>query len=188
MQSSLFGVAPALGVTGLSTTEVSVEGKVPSDVFEVVVRIWVKAGIAAGQFKITPNDVFAEMARGVEDVAMILQTLGKEAPASADASTTRYKPKDVFQMALDTRRVLNSVRESLKETTVEVPSLPADYRVRPLDVFLQSQIILAELNLIKSALGQKHATPQGTAVKRKSPTDCWVLVSRIRDLAGTVKK
>ena len=55
--------------------------------------------------------------------------------------------------------------------TIPVPD-PPEYEVRPRDVFLQTQIIIAELNLLKKRLNTVSTTPLPVPVSADTtPTD-----------------
>ena len=121
----------------------------------------------------TPNEVFAQMYRAQNDVKSIL---GKIDPArryrvDAPESPPGLVPADVMKEALKARESLNKTRRHFNLDPIPVPELMSGAKFLPTDVFIQTQIIIAEINLIKIATGTVSATPLPIPVKGKSPSD-----------------
>ena len=166
-------IAKKLDVGDLPTDEVTVTGKTPTDVFGIATRVFVKLNALSGHDELRPAEVYAQMVRGVEDVKSILR---QNDPAcryliNKPASQPDRKPADVFQKCLEIRSLINRHRTELDMPTIPVPD-PPDYEVRPRDVFLQTQIIIAELNLLKMRLSTVSTTPLPVPVSADTtPTD-----------------
>ncbi len=173
MRENVERIATNLKVEDLPSDELTETGKTPTDVFGVAIRVFVKLNALSGHDELRPAEVYAQMVRGVEDVKSILR---QNDPAcryriNKPASLPERKPADVFQKCLEIRSLINRHRTELDMPTIPVPD-PPDYEVRPRDVFLQTQIIIAELNLLKMRLNTVSTTPLPVPVGADTtPTD-----------------
>ena len=80
-------------------------------------------------------------------------------------------PAEVFAQCLEIRGTINDVRRELELGTTPVPSVAEGQALRPEDVFIQTQIIIAELNLVKLGTGTSSSTPLTVPVSDKTPSD-----------------
>lgn len=155
------------------TDEVTATDKTPTDVFGIAIRVFVKLNALSGHDELRPAEVYEQMVRGVEDVKSILRQNDPACRYRIDkpASQPDRKPADVFQKCLEIRSLINRHRTKLDMPTIPVPD-PPEYEVRPRDVFLQTQIIIAELNLLKMRLNTVSTTPLPVPVSADTtPTD-----------------
>jgi len=63
------------------------------------------------------------------------------------------------------------LREKYKLAKIKIPSINNYSTVKPVDIFLQTQFIIAELNLIKQPIDIDTTTNQGKSYNNKTPTD-----------------
>ena len=96
-------------------------------------------------------------------------------------------PGDVFAKCLEVRQHINVVRQSLDLEPTSVPPLPGRESIRPRDVFFQTQIIIAELNLLKESLATKSSSPLTIPVTGKTPTHVYEQATMILYLLKQVK-
>lgn len=161
------------GVLAVPSDRTAHADKTPTDVFHEAVATFIKLCALNGQRAITPNEVYAELVRGVSDAQSILAQIDPacryriDAPASADD----LKPSDVYAQCLQIRRRINIKREELQLGTTPLPQVPADRKLAPTDVFIQTQIILAELNMLKKGTRTVSSTPLAIPVTGKTPKD-----------------
>lgn len=163
-----------LNVEALPDDELIVTDKTPTDVFGVSVRVLVKLNALCGHDELKPAEVYAQMVRGVEDVRSILKQNDPACRYRIDkpASPPGMEPGDVFAKCLQIRRLINRHRERLSMPTIPVPGVAAGKQIRPRDVFFQTQIIIAELNLLKMRLNTVSTTPLPVPVgDDTTPTD-----------------
>lgn len=152
--------AKSLEIDALPDDEPVVSEKTPTDVFARAVRVLIKLNALCGLNELRPAQVYVQMVRAIEDVKSILRQNDPACRYRIDAprSEIERKPSDVLYKCLEIRRLINGHRERLGMRPVPVPEHPG-LATRPRDVFLQSQIIIAELNLLKMQLNTVSATP-----------------------------
>ena len=168
-------LAKDAGITDLPDRPQNFEGKKPTDVFRLGAEVYFKLVGLCGQQKISPNAVFAEMVRGTDDVRSILRQADPASRYRIDAPHTDAprKPADVLRLCLEIRQQINAHRRGLGMTEVPTPAFPTDRVVKPIEPFLQSQIIIAELNLLKLKTGTISSTPLPIPVDGKTPVDVY---------------
>ncbi len=145
--------------------------KTSTDVYGVIVEVFIALSRLAGSQEISPSEVYAEMVRATADVRAILQRIDQASRYRIDAPASEVdrKPRHVFARCLVVRREINNIRQTLQLTARPLPSLPA-WEVEPMHVFLQTQIIIAELNLLKIHFHTGTSTPLSIPVTGKTPT------------------
>ena len=166
-------IARHKGVRGIDTQLNRFTGKTPTHVFSKVVSVYLKINQLGGAKQITPSDVFAQMYRARNDVKSIL---GKIDPArryrvDVAKSPPGLTPLDVIKETLKARGKINKARRHFGLAPISVPMLEPGVKIFPADVFIQTQIIIAEINLLKIATGTISATPLPIPVKGKTPSD-----------------
>lgn len=190
-------IASALKIGSLPETEDVFSDKVPTDVFENVLNIFIRLGILTGMENISPDEVFPQMLRAVSDVKSILIHIDPAQRFRIDSppSPPEISPSHVFRECLQIRRDINSLRKHLDLETIPVPDIPEDRYLHPADVFVQTQIIIAELNLLKMGTGTVSSTPLAIPVSGKVSRDVHqqalmirYLLSQILPLQEMVKK
>ena len=169
-------VAKKLAVSALPTAADPVSGKTPTDVFNRGTSVLLKFNALCGYDEISPNEVFAEMVRVTEDTRSILRQADPESRYSIAApdSAPGLDPVDVYKKCLSIRRVINKHRLALGVAATRLPADPADDSVEPRSVFVQTQIILAELNHLKLLTGTTSSTPLAVPVRKTTlPSDVY---------------
>ena len=186
MLKSLSNASNLFKVKELQEKEQVFEGKTPSDVFQLVCKIWIKISLLDGSRKVTPNHVFKEANKALSDVQEIIKQSNKSALLPEIEKELSLKPKDAFKKTQEVRASFNNLRKKLKLEQVDLPLVPSNYAIRPIDVFIQTQIILAEINLIKSSLGISHPTPMTKMPIRKTPSDVAEVLSKLNILVNEI--
>jgi len=182
MLSELRAAGAKMNVSDLPQTESEFAGKTPSDVYQVVMHVFVKASVLVGNAKITPNDVYAEMATAAAVAKSIVEHTGESFNEDFPKPEPKRKPVDVFNISLEARGQINAVRKAIGLSEISINHPVNGYRIRPIDVFVQSQLILAELNMVKMEIGMTTPAPKPVKVSGKTPTDVWGQVSLTRHL------
>jgi hypothetical protein len=162
-----------LNIQTLPTDEIVVVDKTPTDVFSLAVHVFIKLNALCGYKDLRPAEVFSQTVRGVEDVKSILRQNDPACRYRIDkpASLADRTPGHVFEKCLEIRVLVNRHRERLGMPTIPVPEPPSSV-VRPRDVFFQTQVIIAELNLLKMRLNTISSTPLPVPVSEDTtPTD-----------------
>lgn len=170
-------------------------GKSPANVYQELFELYYRLNLLNGKSKVSPSEVYSHIYRAKEDLQYSLLSLSKRLDKSKekekrllvtaiygmhpDGSTlTKFekgkKPGDVQSMAFKVREKLNTLRVKNKLAEIKTPGLD-DFsgKIRPIDVFLQTQFIIAELNLLKIPMGLNSTTNSAKPVTGKSPSDVY---------------
>lgn len=147
--------------------------KTPNDVFLVGLRIFAKIKALSGRTTISPNEVYSQMMRAVADVKSILSNIDPAQRYRIDApkSPPNLTTEDAFNQCLRVRENINRLRARFDMKTISIPKAKEDQTFQPVDVFVQTQIIIAEMNLIKMRTGTNSATPLAIAEYGKTASD-----------------
>ncbi len=149
----------------------------PKDVFAGFLEIFVKLNALFGKNVITPNDVYPQMTLIVSDIKSILTQIDPARRYRTDAPPPRLErinPEDVFHLCIDIRKDINELRNHFGMETIALPHIhEIDVQLHPADVFVQTQIIIAELNILKLGTGTVSVTPIPKAVSGKTPADVY---------------
>ena len=167
-------------------------GKTPADVYQELFALYYRLNRLNGKSKISPSEVYAHIFRAKEDLQLTLLALAKRLDGGREDQkrmlvTAIYgmhpdgtvlaplekgkTPGDVLKKALDVRGKLNTLRAKNKLAEIAPPK-PGDFsNVKPIDVFLQTQFIIAELNLLKIPLDIHTTTNSAKPVSGKKPSD-----------------
>lgn len=182
-------ISNCLRVSDLPQNEEHFSDKTPTDVFGKMLQVFIKLASLAGIEKITPSETFQEMTRAVSDVKSILKHIdpAQRYRIDAPASATGVKSADVFKECLLIRQDINALRKSLNLNVVPVPEVSENRELHPFDVFIQTQIIIAELNLLKMATGTVSLTPLPVPVTDKMPSDVHQQALMVRYLLSQIK-
>lgn len=175
MLANVRGIGEELQLDSLPADETTVQDKVPTDVFHLGVKVFLKLNALCGYEKPSPNEVYAEMIRADEDVRSMLRQADPACRYRIDAplSEAELKPGDVFEKCREIRIELNEYRRSMGMDAVPVPKMTSRDAILPYDVFLQTQIIIAELNLLKLSRQTVSSTPLPKPITGKRPTDVY---------------
>ena len=169
--------------------------KTPTHVYQQLFGLYYKLNRLNGKSKVSPNEVYAQAYRAKEDLQYTLLTLSKRLESSDEEKkrllvTAIYgmhtdgsvissleqdkNSKDVVEMSFIVREKLNLLREHNKLPKVAHPNLNVYFgNVKPIDVFLQTQFIIAELNLLKIPMKVTSTTNSAKRVTGKSPSDVY---------------
>jgi hypothetical protein len=188
MLNNVRAIGAKIGVD-MPADEMPSVDKTPTDVFNRAVRVFVKLNALCGYKDLEPSEVFAQMVRGVEDVKSMLRQADPAARYRIDKPSTEPNrtPGDVFEMCLSIRKQINLMRQAFDMETVPVPQMSVREGIRPFDVFFQTQIIIAELNLLKKPLKTKSNSPLPVPVTGKTPTRVHEQATMILHLLEQVK-
>jgi len=175
-------------------------GKTPVDVYQNLFLLYYKLNRLNGRSNISPSEVYAQTYRAKEDLQYNLLTLSKRLNSSEQNKkrlimTAVYgmhpngtvlakhesgkKPKDVVLKALDIRRKLNELRKRNNQPSIRIPDSSDFQSAKPIDAFLQTQVIIAELNLLKIPMKLHSITNSSKPTSGKSPSDVYYEMNHI---------
>jgi len=174
--------------------------KSPSDVYQKLFELYYKINRLNGKEKITPSEVYSHVYRVVEDLKYSLQTVSmrldkKQQDKKRFLVTATYgihpngttmsafesgkTPKEVIEQAFKIRDKLNILRKRYGLPMIRIPSIAEYDKVKPIDVFLQSQFIIADLNLLKRPMKIESSTNRAKFVSHKSPSHVYQQMKHI---------
>jgi hypothetical protein len=169
-------------------------GKSPAAVYQALFELYYKVNRLNGKSKVSPSEVYSHIYRAKEDLQYSLLTLSKSLPVEEEdkkrlLTTAIYgmhpdgstlpaleqgkKPGDVMSKAFDVRKKLNTLRKKNSMAEVSIPAVDSYGKVNPIDVFLQTQFIIAELNLLKIPMAISSTTNSAKPVANKTPSDVY---------------
>lgn len=169
-------------------------GKTPTDVYQELFEFYYKLNRLNGKNKVSPSKVYAHIYRAKEDLQASLITLSKRLDDTEEEKkrllvTATYgmhpdgtilpplerdkKPSDVIKQAFVVRDQLNTLRTRNGLATISRPAFSEYSIVKPIDVFLQTQFIIAELNLLKLPLNIHRITNSAKPTTGKIPSDVY---------------
>ncbi len=182
-------VASTWNVEGLPDGVNKVSGKTPTDVVKATLNLFAKLSALGGLTKISPSEVYAQITRAVVDGESILKQIDPASRYLVDAPVSEpgKTPADAFARCLELRREINKLREGLGLNTTPVPRITAGQQLQPADVFMQTQIIIAELNLLKMNTDTVSSTPLAIPVQGKTATDVHQQVAFLQYLIPQVR-
>ncbi len=177
-------------------------GKTPVMVYQEIFKLFYHLSLLNGRTKISPNEVFSQVIRAKEDLSTTLMILSRRLTSSSDNEYTKRMlstaifgthpdgthlatrqenktPKDVIQVAFKARENLNNLRKIIKLKEMYIPKINSYQKILPVDVFLQTQFIIAELNLIKQPKKINTTTNRGKFYKNKTPSDVYYQLQHI---------
>lgn len=163
--------------------------KTPTDVFYQGVKAFMKLNALYGRDDLKPSEVFSQMVRAAEDARNILR---QDDPAcryriDRPENTEERKPSDVFEKCLEIRQLIKQHCEALGIDVTPVPE-PPEGKINPRDVYFQTQIIIAELNLIKYRVRTNSSTPLTIEVSDDTtPTDVFQQALMVEHLVRQIK-
>ncbi len=182
-------LAAGLGIDSSRIVRRSFKGKTPVQVFSRMQNVLVKAISLSGQDRVTPSVTFVEVVRARADLQRVLLELGARVEKSERRKqlvsaiyglrpdgenlspfVDGKKPKDVLGEVLRVRRQINDLHSQLGSSPTKVPTMSEYTEVRPIDVLIQTQIVIADINLLKRPLSIFSVTPFGTDPGVKSPS------------------
>ncbi|NOX75980.1 MAG: hypothetical protein GXP17_05075 [Gammaproteobacteria bacterium] len=168
--------------------------KTPVDVYQKLFELYYKLNRLNGKKIVSPSEVYAHIYRAKEDLQYSLLTLSKrlndvEEEKKRLLITAIYgmhpdgtvlpplekgkTPEDVIEKAFDVRDKLNELRKRSGLPEIKRPKLDEYKTVKPIDVFLQTQFIIAELNLLKIPMNIHSTTNSAKPTAGKIPSDVY---------------
>ncbi|NJL60289.1 MAG: hypothetical protein HC887_12320 [Desulfobacteraceae bacterium] len=178
------------GIKNYPNDERQFQGKVPADVFGKHLDVFIKLRLLADIEEISPNEVYSQFVRATSDVKSVMTQIDPAQRFRIDApkaSPADIKPAHTFEVCLQIRREINMLRQNFGLLPVPLPELAKDDDIRPADVFIQSMIIIAELNLLKMATGTVSSTPLAIPVFGKTPADTYQQAVMVKYLLSQVR-
>jgi hypothetical protein len=136
-----------------------VENKNPTDVYNLLSHISNNMDLINGK-QFTPSYVFGEAMRIYEDLDDILTHLKIDESSIPPSFESTTKPSDVFDIAIDILNYIKYLELTAGIKTVDFYSLRRE-NITPSDVFEITQIILAEIQVIKAYIGLNHNITRG---------------------------
>ena len=183
--------------------------KRPADVYQILFELYYKLNRLNGRPKVSPNQVYAHIFRAKEDLQYSLLTLSKRLEESEENKKILLvsaiygmhpdgtlmppgeegkRPADVLRKVFQIREKLNQLRQHSNLNTIVIPSLKEYAEVKPIDVFLQVQFVIAELNLLKMPMDITTATNRPKPVTDKVPSDVFHEASHIEYMLDRLLK
>ncbi len=151
-------IAIHLNIWGLPKQKRSFSGEKPNDIFEETVAIYLKLRVLGEQKNIAKAEVSGEFERAICDLKQILNHID---PArryqDVFPEIKEQNIKKSYNSSLDIRTELNKIRSLYKLPKVSLPT--ATTKPSTTDLLVQSQIILGDLNQLKTVLGMVNPTP-----------------------------
>ena len=190
MVDSVLRIAAKLNVNDLPAAGSTVAGKTPTDVFLLATDAFGKLHLLCGYDELSTDDAFAEMVRVHADVKSILQQADPECRYRVDVpvSDEILEVSDIYKKCLDVRRLLNLHRVALGQPEVPLPKALPDDQISTYDVFVQTQIMIAELTFLKLQTKTVSSTPLAIPVDRtKASSDVYQEASLIEYLLRQVR-
>ncbi|MDP6443110.1 MAG: hypothetical protein QF805_04910 [Pirellulaceae bacterium] len=170
----------------LPTNDRFFAGKTPSDSHRAVVAADAKLRRLYGRRSVSLEEVLAQTNRVVDDARRIMI---HSDPASRFKSYSEITTDDSMQTAtaamVELRRAVADVLAKIDDTTSAEPAIPAGVEFTPYELFLQTQLVLAEFNRIKTACGCRTSTPLGESVERMEDGD---IANNLRSATHLIKQ
>lgn len=164
----------------------------PTHVYTRLFDLYSRVARLNGKNQISPDDVYAQIFRAREDLQYILLSLSKGL-ANAEERKKRMlvtgiygmspdnRPlsgiemdktmSDVLARALEVRDTLNTLRGKYELEQIRRPKTEDYEDIGAIDVFLQTQFIIAEINLLKQPLNILNITNPAKVFFGKTPSD-----------------
>ncbi len=137
----------------------AVKDKEPKDVYNLLSTISRHLDLINGS-EFTPSYVFGEVIRINEDINIILRHLKIQDKTTPPKKVIGATPYESFQRAIKLMKEIRNFQIHSAIDTVDITPFMRD-SASPSDVFEISQIILAELQVIKAHLGLNHEVTRG---------------------------
>jgi hypothetical protein len=161
MHEELKRPAWILWVTKLPEEKAAFTGRTADDAFGEALRLYVRMNSLADKRQVMADETYAQLVRAVADAKAVLQHIDPahryriDAPAEAGDKSAA----DVYAECLLVRRTLSEIMRNFEQPETPLPDTALDDHAGGEDVFVQTQIVLAELNLLKLRIGVTSNTP-----------------------------
>ncbi|MBU0680939.1 MAG: hypothetical protein KKD73_05910 [Proteobacteria bacterium] len=186
IRSEVRRIAIHLNIWGMPEVDQDYRNKTYNDVVRLCLAVFMKLRTLGDLETISMADAFSEFPRGVADIKSILTHIDPAqryridlAPENGSAELTA-----VYEECLALRHDLNTLRRFYRLKEVVVPTGPPHKNLQPCDIYIQSQIILAELNALKKASNTSSISPEAIPVTDKTAADLLYQVKVLRYLAN----
>jgi len=157
-----------------------------NDLFYKAQNILSKLVRLNGGEHLSPSNVFSQLMRAIKDVESLLKPLGI-IPKTHTIVYQNKIPKNVFENSLQIRKMLSDVYKSMGLHEGIEPEYRSDEAIKPADVYLQTQMILAEISGIKRLFDSLKRTYEPIRVSHKTPSDCFQLSAQLLDQLEQLK-
>lgn len=168
-------------------------GKSPANVYQELFELYYRLNLLNGKSKVSPSEVYSHIYRAKQDLQNSLRILSRRLDDSKEKQkrlliTASYglhtdgsvlagiekgkTPGDVMVMVFKVRENLNILRSKNEMKKITTPNLSAfNEKIKPIDIFLQTQFIIAELNLLKIPMKINSQTAAAIPEINKTPSD-----------------
>lgn len=174
--------------------------KTPVDVYQELLELYYRLSRLSGKNKVSPSEVYAHIYRAKEDLQYSLLVLSKrlgdlEEEKKRLLITAIYgmhpdgsvlspleqgkTPNDVIVKFFEVRGKLNELRKQNGLSEIKRPKIDEYKTVKPIDVFLQTQFIIAELNLLKIPMKIHSTTNSAKPNVGKTPSNVYHEIKHI---------
>ncbi len=179
-------IAIHLNIWGLPEVDHKYGNKSYNDVVRRCLALFMKLRSLAAVETVSVDVVFPQLPRGVADIKSILRHIDPAQRYRIDLARQEGKADLAMAYAecLLLRHDLNKLRTFYRLPQVAVPPGPPHKKVEAADIFVQSQIILAELNALKKASNTSSISPEAIPVTGKSAADLLYQLRLLRYLAN----
>jgi len=166
--------------------------KTPVHVYQELFKLYYNLNRLNNKNKVSPSEVYAHIYRAKKDLQTSLLIISKRLDDSSEKKkrllvTAIYgmhtdgtvmspleknkNPGDVIEKAFEVRDRLNELRKRNNLSIIKHPTKDEYSKVKPIDVFLQTQFIIAELNLLKIPMELHTTTANVSKASSKTPSD-----------------
>jgi hypothetical protein len=173
MHNELKRPAWILWIVKLPEERAAFEDKTADDVFLEALRLYVKMNALADKRQVTADEVYAQLTRCVADAKAVLQHLDSAHRYRIDAPAAQAgkQAADAYAQCLIVRGTLQRISQEINRPTTPVPT--TGFPAAGEDAFVQTQIVLAELNRLKLGIGVTASAPLAIRTEGKSWTDAY---------------
>ncbi len=181
-------IAIHLNIWGMPEVDHNYTTKNYNDVVRRCLAVFMKLRTLEDMDKISTNGVYPQFPRGVSDIKTILTHIdpAQRYRIDLEQKETKASLADVHRECLNLRHDLNKLRKFYNLRTVAVPKKPPHTPLHPCDIYIQTQIILAEINALKKASGTYSISPEGIPTKGKNAADLLYQAQLLRYLANQI--
>lgn len=183
-----------VGVTVIGYSMNSYNNKSPTQVYQETFELYYKLNRLNGREKISPNEVYAQIRRAREDLqsSLVIQSRRLDETQEdqkrllitaiygmhPDGTTMPQKEEgktssDALSRIFEVRNQLNTLRSMHKLAEIPVPDRGSYGKIKPVDVFLQTQFVSAELNLLKIPMKISSITNSAKQADGKTPSEVY---------------
>ena len=162
-----------LWVVKLPEERAGLSGRTADDAFLEALRLYVKMNALADHRQVTADEACAQLTRCVADAKAVLQHLDHAHRYRIDAPPTSGTKQtgDLYRQCLVVRGTLRDIARELNRTATPLPD--ASFPATGEDAFVQTQIVLTELNRLKLTMGVSDNTPLAVRSEGKTWTDAY---------------